>query len=52
MTSCRQMRRAILATMHRQASEAVRLRLEQHLAVCAACRAEKSRWLLVEHLEE
>jgi hypothetical protein len=46
------MRRVIIATMHRQASEAVRLRLEQHLAVCAGCRAEKSRWLLVEHLEE
>jgi anti-sigma factor RsiW len=52
MTSCRQMRDAIVATVRRQASDADRLRLEQHLSVCAACRAEKARWLLMEQLGE
>jgi ferric-dicitrate binding protein FerR (iron transport regulator) len=46
------MRDAIISTVRHQASEAVRLRLEQHLAECASCRAEKSHWLLMEHLQE
>jgi len=52
MTACRRMRNAIVAVVRRQASEADRLRLEQHLTVCGACRAEKARWLLLEHLQE
>ncbi|HEX7597590.1 MAG TPA: zf-HC2 domain-containing protein, partial [Polyangia bacterium] len=52
MISCGQARASILATVRRQASEADRLWLEEHLHGCPACRTEKARWLLMERLRE
>jgi ferric-dicitrate binding protein FerR (iron transport regulator) len=51
MSSCRRMRDAIVEVVRRQATEADRLRLEQHLATCRSCGAEKAQWLLMEHLD-
>ncbi len=50
MTSCRQACDGMMSVFRQQATEAESLRLEEHLAVCASCRSEKARWLLMEQL--
>lgn len=50
MSSCREARDAILAAARGQVTEAQRLRLDEHLAGCAACREERGQWMLLERL--
>lgn len=52
MISCRQARETMLAHVRRQASEAERLRLEEHLAQCAACSEERAQAGLLEVLRD
>src|SRR5206468_2180078 len=41
---CRQARETILAVVRGRATEAERLRLEEHLAGCEPCRVERGQW--------
>jgi Putative zinc-finger/FecR protein len=52
VTSCRKARAAILAVVRQQVTEAERLLLDEHLAMCASCRSEKARWRLMERLRD
>jgi hypothetical protein len=52
MISCRQARDLIVSTVSGRATDVERLRLEDHLAACAACSVERGRWGLVGKLRE
>ena len=49
---CRESRMAILAAARGQATDAERLRLDEHLDTCASCRRERAQWLLMERLSQ
>ena len=52
VAACFRIRSILAAMVGNHASEADRLRVEEHLATCESCRREKARWLLMETLRE
>lgn len=50
--TCGEARRIILAVVRRQATDAERLRLDEHLAGCAACLQERGQAALLERLRD
>ena len=50
--TCTSARSVILGLVRGTSTEADRLRLEQHLAGCTSCRAERAQWALVERVRD
>ena len=50
MMTCTRARETIVGSVRRSATEGSLLALEAHLAECAACRAERERYALLDHL--
>jgi len=52
VATCFRIRSILTEMVGNHASEADRLRVEEHLATCEPCRQEKARWLLLETLRD
>lgn len=49
---CQESRKVIMAVARRNATDADRLLLDEHLNTCTACRKEQAHWLLLQRLKE
>lgn len=49
---CQESRKVIMAVARGDATDAERLRLDEHLNTCADCQKERAHWLLLQRLKE